>query len=88
MERVQASDDYVTIQSVEKQFLITVRLSDLEERLVGRNFLRIHRSHLINLEYVTAIEPHDPARLQVVMKSGARIVACRAGSKRLRDLAL
>jgi len=88
VERVQASDDYVTIHSVEKQFLITVRLSDLEERLVGRNFLRIHRSHLINLEYVTAIEPHDPARLQVVMKSGARIVACRAGSKRLRDLAL
>ena len=88
VERVQASDDYVTIHSVEKQFLISVRLSDLEERLVGRNFLRMHRSHLINLEYVTSIEPHDPARLQVVMKSGARIVASRAGSKRLRDLAL
>jgi hypothetical protein len=37
---------------------------------------------------VQAIEPCDAARLQVVMKSGAQIVASRAGSKRLRDLAL
>jgi hypothetical protein len=43
---------------------------------------------LINLEYVTATEPYDAARLQVVMRSGARIVATRAGSKRLRELAL
>src|SRR5215204_2521887 len=33
-------------------------------------FLRIHRSHLINLEYVTSIQRCDAARLEVVMKSG------------------
>jgi DNA-binding LytR/AlgR family response regulator len=49
--------------------------------------MRIHRSHLVNLEYVASIEPYDTARVQVVMKSGARIVASRTGSKRLRDLA-
>jgi two-component system, LytTR family, response regulator len=63
-------------------------LSDLEGRLKGANFLRIHRSHLVNLEYVASIEQYDTARVQVVMKSGARIVASRMGSKRLRDLPL
>jgi DNA-binding LytR/AlgR family response regulator len=43
---------------------------------------------LINLEYVTSIEPWDSARLQVVMKSGVQIAASRTGSKRLRELAL
>ncbi|PYQ50858.1 MAG: hypothetical protein DMF78_14640 [Acidobacteria bacterium] len=52
------------------------------------DFLRIHRSHLINLEHVTSIEPCDTWRVQVVMKSAAKIVASRAGSRRLRDLAL
>jgi two-component system LytT family response regulator len=88
LERAQGADDYVTICTGTKEFLVSIRLSDLEGQLGAANFLRIHRSHLINLEYVTSIEPFDAARLEVVMKSGARIVASRAGSKRLRELAL
>ena len=88
LERVQGTDDYVTICTATKEYLVSLRLSDLEEQLGGANLLRIHRSHLINLEYVTAIEPYDTARVQVVMQSGVRIVASRTGSKRLRELAL
>ena len=88
IERVQGADDYVTIHTATKEYLVTLRLSDLEGRLRDANFLRIHRSHLINLEYVTSIDPYDAARVQVVMKSGARIVASRTGSKRLRELPL
>jgi two-component system, LytTR family, response regulator len=88
LERAQGADDYVTISTTTKQYLVSVRLSDLEGRLKGADFLRIHRSHLINLEFVMSIEPYDAVRVQVVMKSGERIVASRTGSKRLRDLAL
>jgi two-component system LytT family response regulator len=88
IERVQGADDYATIVTAAKEFLVSIRLSDLEDRLGRANFLRIHRSHLINLEFVKSIELCDAGRLQVVMKSGAVLVASRAGSKRLRDLAL
>ncbi|MBI3646756.1 MAG: response regulator transcription factor [Acidobacteriales bacterium] len=88
LERVQGADDYVMICTATKEYLVSIRLSDLEVHLGRAKFLRIHRSHLINLEYVTSIESYDAARLEVVMKSGTRIVASRTGSKRLRDLAL
>lgn len=88
LERVQGADDYVTIFSGSKQYLVSVRLSELEEQLSAEHFIRVHRSHLVNLEYVTSIEPYDTARVEVVMKSGVRIVASRTGSKRLRELAL
>jgi two-component system LytT family response regulator len=88
LERAQGADDYVTISTTTKQYLVSIRLSDLEHRLRDASFLRIHRSHLINLKFVTSIEPYDAARVLVVMKSGVRIVASRTGSKRLRDLAL
>jgi len=88
LERAQGADDYVTVCTPTKEYLVSLRMSDLEAHLSGANFLRIHRSHLINLEYVVSIEPYDAARLEVVMKSGARIVASRTGSKRLRELAL
>jgi len=86
IERVQGTDDYVTIYTTNKEYLVSIRLSDLEAYLERDNFLRIHRSHLINLEHVGSIEPYDAARVEVVMKSGTRIVASRAGSKRLRHL--
>ena len=88
LERAQGADDYVTICTMTKEYLVSIRLSDLESQLARAGFLRIHRSHLINLEYVISIEPYDAARVQVVMKSGARIVASRTGSKKLRELAL
>jgi len=88
IERVQGADDYVTICTATKEYLVSLRLSDLESHLSEASFLRIHRSHLINLEYVTTIEAYDAARVEVVMKSGVRIVASRTGSKRLRELAL
>jgi two-component system, LytTR family, response regulator len=88
LERAQGADDYVTIHTVQKEYLVSVRLSDLESQLEGKHFLRVHRSHLVNLEYIVSIEPYDAARVEVVMKSGTRIVASRTGSKKLRDLAL
>ena len=88
LERVQGADDYLTVHTAEKEYLVSLRLSDLEEVLPAESFLRIHRSHLVNLEHIMSIEPYDGARVQVVMKSGARIIASRTGSKRLRDLAL
>ena len=88
IERVQGTDDYVTICTANKEYLVSIRLSDLEAHLARDHFLRIHRSHLINLEHVGSIEPYDAARVEVVMTNGTRIVASRTGSKRLRGLAL
>jgi two-component system LytT family response regulator len=87
IERIQGADDYATIVTRAKEYLVSVRWSELEAHLELGGFLRIHRSHLINLEFVTSIHPSGAGRLDVVMKSGAQISASRAGSKRLRDLA-
>jgi two-component system, LytTR family, response regulator len=88
LERAQGADDYVTIYSAAKEYLVSVRLSELEAQLSATHFLRIHRSHLVNLEYINSIEPYDASRVEVVMRSGARIIASKTGSKRLRELAL
>jgi len=87
LERAQGADDYVTVHTLNREYLVSVRLSELETQLSAVNFLRVHRSHIINLELIESIEPYDANRVKVVMKSGARIVASRTGSKKLRNLA-
>ena len=88
LERVEGADDYVILHSAGREYLVYVRLAQMEEHLAHAHFLRIHRSHLINLEHVISVEPYDATRVEVVMRSGVRIVASRLGSQRLRKLVL
>lgn len=84
--RFEADGDYVLVHAGERPYLVRLKLQDLEERLGGR-FLRVHRSHLVNLDHVRRFEPHDATRLAVVMSDGTRIVASRSRSQELRRLA-
>lgn len=88
IERIDADGDYAAIRARGKTFLVSLPLSDLETKLDGRTFLRVHRSHLVNLDYVAAIEPFDNSQLILKMKDGASITASRTASKRLREAAL
>lgn len=84
--RFEADGDYVLVHAGDRPHLVRLRLQDLEARL-GERFLRVHRSHLVNLDHVRRFEPHDATRLAVLMDDGARIVASRSRSQELRRLA-
>jgi two-component system, LytTR family, response regulator len=84
--RCEAEDDYVALYVAGKRHLLYVRLSGLEQKLDSTRFLRIHRSHLINVDRIAALEPYDANRLAVRMSDGSRVVASRAGTTLLRAL--
>jgi two-component system LytT family response regulator len=84
--RVQACDDYCEAHCRGEAFLLPLRLQDLELRLDPGRFVRVHRSHLVNLDHVTQMRPSGDRRLEIELTDGSRIVASRSGSARLRDL--
>jgi two-component system, LytTR family, response regulator len=84
---IRAADDYSEVLASGEHYLLNVGLNELESRLDGERFLRIHRSSIINVDHVVAIEPHDDRRVAVVLKDGRRRIASRRGSLRLRALA-
>jgi len=88
IERLEADGDYVSVHVRGKTHLVNLPLGTFEQRLDPERFLRIHRSHLVNLDFVEAIETYDNSQLLVKMKDGAKIIASRAASKRLRDSAV
>ena len=88
IERIEADGDYAAVRAKGKTLLVSLPLSDFETRLDPERFVRVHRSHLVNLDHVEAIEPFDNSQLLVRMKDGTKITASRTASKRLRDLAV
>jgi two-component system LytT family response regulator len=88
IERLEAEDDYVALFARGRRYLVYASLGDLEARLDPAKFLRIHRSHVVNLEYVAALVPYDATRLQVEMRDGTKLMASRTRSRELRHLAM
>jgi two-component system LytT family response regulator len=85
IDHVEGSDDYALLRSGAERYLVPLRLKDLEERLDPERFVRIHRSHIVNLDRVVELRPFDDHRLEVRLAGGDRIVASRVGSARLRE---
>jgi len=84
VDRIEGAGDYSELHCGDRTFLVSLRLRDLEARLDPERFVRVHRSHLVNLDRVTEIRTRDPHRLEVVLASGAVVPASRAGSATLR----
>ena len=53
---VMARDDYAYLQTDTDRYFSTVSLAQLEKRLDGHGFFRVHRGYLVNLSMVEEIE--------------------------------
>lgn len=84
--RFEAAADYVRIHVGGRSHLARLALGDLEVRLSPDRFLRVHRSHIVNLDRIASLERHDDRRLMVRMDDGSELVASRSGTRQLKTL--
>jgi len=84
LDYVEAQDDYVALASQGKKHLKQQTISSVETMLDPKNFLRIHRSCIVNLERVTKVEPYGKDSHVAILSDGARLPVSRAGYARLR----
>lgn len=85
IEYLKSDTKYTLIVSAGRSFLVRVPLAELEQRLPAERFLRIHRSAMVNLDFVVAMVPDEQSQLEVEMRDGTRLTANREASRKLRD---
>jgi len=86
LDYVEAQDDYVALASQGKKHLKQQTIASLEAMLDPKNFLRIHRSYLVNVERVAKVEPYAKDTHVAVLQDGTQLPVSRAGYGRLRAL--
>ncbi len=80
----RGADDYVELVTDAGTHLARMTLARCAEQL-GANFLRVHRSFVINAARVARVEPSGDGRMLVVMENGETIQTSRAGARLLRE---
>jgi len=85
LDYAEAQDDYVALATEGKKHLKQQTISSLESALDPQQFLRIHRSYIVNLEKVVKIEPYSKDNYVVVLSGGTQLPVSRSGFARLRE---
>ena len=88
IERLEARGDYVALHVGAKRHLVAVAIADMERMLDPGRFVRVHRSHIVNLDYVVAFNTDPKGALEVELRSGTRLSVSRSRAQALRNLVL
>ena len=81
---IEAQDDYVMIYSELGNHLKEKTMKFFEQHLPSNHFIRIHRSSIINILQIAAVDQYTKDTHIVTLKCGAKLRASEEGYKRLR----
>lgn len=82
---VQACGDYVMLYTPQGEFLKEQTMKSLETHL-PTNFVRIHRSFIVNVEQIDRVELYAKETYHVLLKNGTTLRASISGYKQLKEL--
>ncbi len=80
----EAMEDYVNIHTTKEAYLIQQSLTNLEKRLDPQQFIRVHRSSIVNIDYIKEIDTASSGRFHLFLKNGEMIHVSRTGAKQLK----
>lgn len=85
VEWIEAADNYVRLHRGGNYHLLRQSLGRLEETLDPKRFARIHRSAMVNLTSVKALEPTPSGEYDVILHNGRRLTLSRSHRDRFME---
>lgn len=83
---IEAADNYVQLHVGRETHLVHGTLAKLEASLDPERFLRVHRSAIVNLTRIRALEPLFHGEYRIVLESGDEVTSGRTYRDRLERL--
>ena len=83
---LEAADDYVKINTRKGVFLKNKTMNYFERVLDAHQFVRTHRSFIINVSMINRIDPYEKDNHIAILQSGARIPVSKTGYGKLKGI--
>ena len=82
---IGAEENYVRLSTERETHLLRETMAHLEERLDPLTFLRVHRSFIVNLQFVKEVRTEHDGESAVIMLDGQRIAMSRSYKSRILE---
>jgi two-component system LytT family response regulator len=83
---LEAADDYVKIHTRNGSFLKNKTMNYFEQVLDSSQFVRTHRSYILNIQQVTRIDPYEKDGHLCILQSGAQVPVSKSGYVKLKEV--
>lgn len=83
---IEAYDDYVKIFTKDNYQLKKKTMSHFEQVLDPKEFLRVHRSFIVQLQQITKVEQSEKSTHVALLKNGAKVPLSRTGYAKLKEV--
>jgi len=83
---LEASGDYIKIHLKNNNYLINDSLNNFEKQLDPGVFIRVHRSHIVNLKFITEFKPYFNGEYILVMANGQEVKLSRSYKDTIKTL--
>jgi len=83
---LEAADDYVKIHTKDGSFLKNKTMGHFETVLNKNQFVRTHRSYMVNVTEITRIDPYEKDNHLAILKSGGRVPVSKTGYVKLKSV--
>ena len=82
---IEAQGNYVRLHVRKAHYLVRRSIKEFDSRLKSKNFVRIHRSIIVNLDRVLELQPLSHGDLKVVLTDGTQLTWSRTYKSKLKE---
>jgi two-component system, LytTR family, response regulator len=83
---LESQDDYVMIYTSDGKYLKQQTMKYFEQHLDPKNFIRIHRSYIANIDAIKQLELYEKNSYVAVVSNGAKLKVSDSGYKVLKSV--
>ncbi len=83
---IEADDDFVKVTTAEGAFLKNKTMSFYEQTLDPQQFVRVHRSYIVQINQITKIEPYQKESHLAILRDGKQIPVSKTGHVKLKEV--
>jgi two-component system LytT family response regulator len=84
VDRIEAFQNYVQLHAGETTYLLHVPMNAIEAVLDPEHFLRVHRSHIVNVQRISQLWSLAHGQYVIELKSGQRLQSGRTYGDKIR----
>lgn len=85
LDWVEAAGNYVRLHLATDSHLFRETMNNMESRLDGQRFVRIHRSRIVNTDRIKELQPWFNGEYVVVLHNGTRLTLSRGYREKLQE---
>jgi two-component system, LytTR family, response regulator len=81
---LESADDYVKIHTLEGIYLKNKTMAYFESTIDSSQFIRIHRSYMVNVQLITRIDPYEKESHLAILSTGNKLPVSKTGYSKLK----